>query len=361
MPSLDSATVHLCRVLASVSFGLLFAALWLLRERGAFYLLCGAGALTYAATLVGFGMPARGLFLSTLLCGALGAYNGYLLAALRRFEGERPVDALVVALPLVSGLSFLVVAQAGDVPLARVANSIVLGISTAIVGVIFLRVRDSRAPRSRRIVGIVQLAYVPSYVASVVLDLAGDTHRDWLSLIPLLSDQVLLGVLNISLLSMPGERAEAELRELALRDPLTGAWNRAGLDHISRHVARPLDIILFDVDNFKQLNDRDGHAAGDAVLKSLAMKAQAVIPGDAHLVRLGGDEFAALLPARRDAAHATGVAERLRLAAREETRCTISIGLARTAEGPRDLSDTFVRADRMLYRAKAAGRDRVAA
>ena len=112
------------------------------------------------------------------------------------------------------------------------ANSIVLGISTLVVGLIFLRTAGSRAPRSQRIVGIIQIAYVPSYVASVSLDLAGLEQRDWLSLIPLLSDQALLGVLNIALLSMPGERAEADLRERALRDPLTGAWNRAGLDYI---------------------------------------------------------------------------------------------------------------------------------
>ncbi|MEH3048193.1 GGDEF domain-containing protein [Sphingomonas adhaesiva] len=362
MPSLDSATVHLCTVLASLSFGLLFVALWVLRERGTFYLLCGGAALTYAATLAGLNLPGRGLAFSTLLCVGIGAYNSYMLAALRLFEGKRATSPLVIAMPVLAGLSYLVFAvQPGGVPAGRVANSIVLGLSTLVVGVIFLRCRGARAPRSRRIIGVIQLAYVPSYIVSVTLDLAAVGQRDWLSLIPLLSDQVLLGVLNVALLSMPGERAEADLRDMALRDPLTGAWNRAGLDRIRAHVDRPLDVIVFDVDNFKQLNDRHGHAVGDEVLQSLAAKATAVLPDDGHLIRLGGDEFAALVPAGHDPRRAARVAETLRLVARDETRCTISVGLARMEGEAADLAATFERADRMLYRAKAAGRDRVAA
>lgn len=362
MPTFDSATVHLCTVLSSLSFGVLFVALWLLRERGFFYLLCGGAALTYAATLAGFSMPMRGLLVSTLLCIGVGAYNSYMLAALRHFQGKRAAHWLVFALPVLSGAAYLVFAiDPNGIPTARIANSIVLGFSTLFVGLLFLNTTGSRAPRSQRIIGVIQMAYVPSYVVSVGLDLAGFEQRDWLSLIPLLSDQALLGVLNIALLSVPGERAEAELREMALRDPLTGAWNRAGLDIISQKAVCPLDVILFDVDNFKQLNDQQGHAAGDAMLQSLASTAAATIPTDAHLIRLGGDEFAALLPSGPGAKRTAQVAEALRLAVREEARCTISVGLARMDGEHVTLADVFERADQMLYRAKRAGRDRVAA
>lgn len=361
MPTLDSATVHLCTVLSGLSFGLLFVALWLIRERGFFYLLCGGANLTYAATLAGFSVPTRSVLTSTVLCVGVGAYNCYMLAALRHFQGKRAADWLVLALPVLSGIAFLVSAYSFGVPVARMVNSIVLGASTLVVGLIFLNTAGSRAPRSQRIVGIIQMAYVPSYIVSVSLDLAGWAQRDWLSLIPLLSDQALLGVLNITLLSMPGERAEADLREKALRDPLTGAWNRAGLDYIGKRAVAPLDVILFDVDNFKQLNDQYGHAAGDEMLQSLASQATATIPGDAHLIRLGGDEFAALLPAGRGSSRAAQVAEKLRLAVREETRCTISVGLARMDGDHATLAEVFERADQMLYRAKRAGRDGVAA
>jgi diguanylate cyclase (GGDEF)-like protein len=349
-------------VLSSLSFGLLFVALWLIRERGVFYLLCGGANLTYAATLAGFSVPTRSILVSTALCVGVGAYNSYMLAALRHFQGKRATNWLVFALPALSGIAFLAFAiNPAGIPAARMANSIVLGVSTVIVGLIFLRTADSRAPRSQRIVGIIQMAYVPSYIASISLDLAGLEQRDWLSLLPLLSDQALLGVLNIALLSMPGERAEANLREQALRDPLTGAWNRAGLEHLGKKAAAPLDVILFDVDNFKQLNDLHGHAAGDAVLKSLASQAAATIPSDGHLFRLGGDEFAALVPTSNDPHRGAKVAEKLLLAARIETSCTISVGVARMTTDEADLPATFERADRMLYTAKAEGRDRVAA
>lgn len=362
MPTFDSATVHLCTVLSSLSFGLLFVALWLLRERGFFYLLCGGAALTYAATLVGFSMPTHGLLASTLLCMGVGAYNSYMLAALRHFQGKCAAHWLVFTLPVASGAAYIVFAiDPVGTPAARIANSIVLGISTFVVGLVFLYTTASRAPRSQRIIGVIQMAYVPSYIVSIGLDLAGMEQRDWLSLIPLLSDQVLLGVLNIALLSMPGERAEAELREMALRDPLTGAWNRAGLDAISQKTVGPLEVILFDVDNFKQLNDQHGHAAGDAVLQSLASKVAATIPSDAHLIRLGGDEFAALVPIDGGPLRAGQLAEKLRLVARDETRCTISVGIAQTDSDATGLAETFKRADQMLYRAKRAGRDRVAA
>lgn len=362
MPTFDTATVHLCTVLSSLSFGLLFMALWLVRERGFFYLLCGGGALTYAATIAGFSVPTRGLFVSTLLCIGVGAYNSFMLAALRHFHGKRAANWLVFALPVFAGAAYLAFAiDPAGIPMARIANSIVLGISTFVVGVLFLATTGSRAPRSQRIIGIIQMAYVPSYVVSVSLDLAGLEQRDWLSLIPLLSDQVLLGVLNVALLSMPGERAEADLKEMALRDPLTGAWNRAGLDRIRQDAVDSMDVILFDVDNFKQLNDQHGHAAGDALLQSLASKAAGIIPSDAHLVRLGGDEFAALVPSGRGSLRTGQLAEKLRQVARDETRCTISVGIAQTNSDAAGLADTFERADQMLYRAKRAGRDRVAA
>lgn len=361
MPVFDSATVHLCSTLASASFGAMFLALWLIRGRALFYLLCGLASLTYAATLIGFTLG--NIALSTMLCVGLGAYNSYLLAALRAFEGRRIVDWLVIALPIASGASYAGFAMLPDgLAAARIANSVVLGGSTLLVGLIFLRSAGSQAPRSRQIVGIIQLAYVPSYVASVALELTATTHHtDWLSLIPLLSDQVLLGVLNIALLAMPGERAENALREAALRDPLTGAWNRAGLARIERAAAHPVNVIVFDIDHFKRANDEHGHAAGDDILRSLASLAQAVLPKHAHLVRLGGDEFAALLPGTLDLPSTQRVAERLRDTARNGTRCTISVGVGRSDRGEVGLAAAFVRADRMLYDAKAAGRDRVAA
>lgn len=96
--------------------------------------------------------------------------------------------------------------------------------------------------------------------------------------------------------------ANTVLLDAALRDPLTSVWNRAGL---VRHANQLLDsarrrndqvaVVVFDVDDFKGVNDRDGHAAGDQVLTDLARHWQAVLPPQTVLGRLGGDEFVMVL------------------------------------------------------------------
>lgn len=340
----------------------MFVALWLIRGREAYYLLCGAAALTYAATLAGLMVPDRGAGLSTLLFIGLGAYNSYLLAAVRAFEGRRVMDAWIAALPILSGAAFGVFAlSSGTLAAGQTANSVVLGLSTLGVGLVLWRTRGSRAPRSRRLLAIFQLAYVPAYVVSVMLSLSIDVGIDWLALVPLLSDQLLLGVLNIALLAMPGERAEAALNDAALRDPMTGAWNRAGLAKLEASLRGPVAVIVFDVDHFKAINDGHGHAAGDAVLTALVSGAQAVLPPGAHLVRLGGDEFAAVVPGALDTETAREIAERLRRLETPQPGCTISLGMAWSEPAEIGLAKALSRADERLYRAKAAGRNRVAA
>jgi diguanylate cyclase (GGDEF)-like protein len=91
--------------------------------------------------------------------------------------------------------------------------------------------------------------------------------------------------------------------ELAMLDPLTGLYNRRFAQHrLDAEVARshrhgyPLTVLLLDLDNFKQINDRCGHSAGDAVLKAFAQRLQALIRTSDLAVRMGGDEFLVLLP-----------------------------------------------------------------
>src|SRR5690606_10869277 len=96
------------------------------------------------------------------------------------------------------------------------------------------------------------------------------------------------------------ERRSAELRarELAAVDPLTGCLNRrSGVPAIAALLAqctdrgRDLAVVVVDLDNFKQINDLNGHRTGDAVLTETARRIAAVIPADAVLARIGGDEF----------------------------------------------------------------------
>jgi diguanylate cyclase (GGDEF)-like protein len=164
-------------------------------------------------------------------------------------------------------------------------------------------------------------------------------------------------------------------RELAQTDPLTGLANRqhfaelaaAALDR-GRADGRPLALVAFDLDQFKGVNDRHGHRAGDVVLRTIGEAVRAVpAPVPCTIGRIGGEEFAVLLDGATEA-QAAIYAETLRLAiASAEAvadggallKVTASFGLSGTHETGHDLQALLDRSDRALYRAKNGGRDRI--
>ena len=162
------------------------------------------------------------------------------------------------------------------------------------------------------------------------------------------------------------ERAElmATLAEVARTDNLTGLANRRSWDEsLARELARakrertPLTIGIVDLDRFKDYNDVHGHQAGDRVLKQLAAAWRQELRATDVLARYGGEEFALALPGC-DLDDATGLIERLRAAMPAEQ--TASAGLA-VWDGEETAEALFGRADRALYAAKEAGRDRIVA
>ena len=175
------------------------------------------------------------------------------------------------------------------------------------------------------------------------------------------------------------QRQADELATQARTDALTGLRNRAWLAEVlpqefaaAGRGAWPLSVLMLDLDHFKRLNDTLGHLAGDEALRQVGQRVEAVLRSGDALVRFGGEEFLALLPgAGPDAAQAA--AERLRLVVAEpmvlrrgdphRTQVTVSVGIATydPAAGAYASADELVAAaDRALYRAKHAGRDRVA-
>ena len=152
-------------------------------------------------------------------------------------------------------------------------------------------------------------------------------------------------------------RAAARLSHEAERDPLTGLFNRRSFQPLIE-ASQPGDaVVLIDLDRFKQVNDRYGHAEGDIALVALARCLESTIRDGDAAARLGGEEFGLLL-GRGDEVGAAAAVERLRVFwARTDPRTTFSAGIAvrRTGEG---ISDTLGRADAALYAAKNAGRNR---
>ena len=167
--------------------------------------------------------------------------------------------------------------------------------------------------------------------------------------------------------------AGRRLEELAARDSLTGLHNRrawteqaeAAFARSHRH-ERPLAVALLDLDHFKAVNDTWGHAAGDAVLKTVAEACTAVVRTGDVVGRLGGEELGVVLP-ETPLKGASTLAVRLCHAIRSlrvpgpagPLQVTVSIGVAERSAADTDLPALLARADAALYRAKRAGRDRV--
>ena len=200
----------------------------------------------------------------------------------------------------------------------------------------------------------------------------------------LVGSQVVIsaGVLNLASLGVfvlrrRVQRLLAATEALSHQDPLTGLSNRRHLveqaPRVWRHARRDgsrVAAMVLDLDHFKQLNDAHGHAAGDAVLRAVAMSLAATVRPSDVLARIGGEELI-VLGLVSDPAEAHRLAERLRAAVRtsrtdEGHAVTASIGIAltRPVDGE-DAGDAMWRlvdrADGAMYQAKQAGRDRVAA
>ncbi|MBL6752000.1 MAG: diguanylate cyclase [Nevskia sp.] len=163
-----------------------------------------------------------------------------------------------------------------------------------------------------------------------------------------------------------------QLAELSRIDAHTGLLNRshwenaAGIE-LRRHLrsGRPAALLMVDIDHFKGINDRLGHTVGDAVLRRIATVLQTSVRDIDTAGRFGGDEFGLVL-AETDGLHALEVAERIRQRVQDTVfpdasglRCSISIGAAEAADGMADTKAWIGAADKALYAAKSAGRNRV--
>jgi diguanylate cyclase (GGDEF)-like protein/PAS domain S-box-containing protein len=183
------------------------------------------------------------------------------------------------------------------------------------------------------------------------------------------------GTVNGSVIVVADEtarcRAEAELTRLAVTDALTGLANRAALqDRLGQALARRhrqqsvLAVLFLDLDGFKAVNDRFGHAAGDQVLREVAARLVAALrPGDT-VGRLGGDEFVVVCEELPDPSEADEIVNRLRAALApaftvygEQVRLRASVGVAvAAADQPVEATELLHAADLAMYRAKPAGR-----
>lgn len=221
---------------------------------------------------------------------------------------------------------------------------------------------------------LIEQAKTIAEIAPVLKDVVGATRHmasDSLAVrdeLRVMREKVQHTEAEIAKLHQELDRVSAQARH----DPLTGALNRKGLDEaLEREVSNfrrkdtPLCLALLDLDNFKKLNDRLGHATGDAALTHLASVAREVMRPQDTLARYGGEEFIILMP---DTALDSGIeamtrlqrelTKRLFLSGSEKILITFSAGVAQLA--PNETApDAIKRADQAMYLAKRAGKNRV--
>lgn len=180
----------------------------------------------------------------------------------------------------------------------------------------------------------------------------------------------LIGLTGIGALSLALSqwRISVRHRQDALTDSLTGLLNRRAVFEI--YGAAPVEadtvVVVFDLDHFKSINDRFGHALGDEVLRRFAGTLLSHSRSDDRAARLGGEEFALVLP-QTPLVMAVQMAELVRRRFAEESfaqdgvaiQCTVSAGVAEAGEAGRSFEAILDAADRALYLAKSGGRDRI--
>ncbi len=377
--SLDVGTLFVIAICVASLLGLFLLYAWT-QERiralawwGAAYLIGGAsGALWQFGQLIAPALPSS---LATIL---LFVAVGMIWSGARVFHG-RPV--LWVA--MLFGAVFWLTACFVPAFTAAAASRIVVS-SLIVAGYTFLTASELRRERRKSLLRRWPALFVPMLHGAIFLfpvalatfapggDGSHGVARGWIAVFAI---EIVLYVVGTAfvVLILAKDRTVHLYKTAATTDPLTGLLNRRGffeaVDMImarSRNRNAPVNVLGFDLDHFKSINDRFGHAVGDDVLQMFAKVVRETMRADDVIGRLGGEEFVALVPGTL--ADAAGVAERVRSAfaatgiVRNDQRVatTVSVGVACGA--PSAAIDTLLeRADVALYRAKEQGRNRVEA
>jgi diguanylate cyclase (GGDEF)-like protein len=375
----DLDTLFFTTVYTSAVAGCLLILTWLQHRDGAALALWGTGFMLSAGGLALIALRGTLPDLWSIVLGNAALVLGYGFGWLgvRQFQGRPPVVPVAFA-----GAALWLVACASDTiygsPHARVAIVVAIVVVYCLLNAWeFYRARDAES-LSRWPIIVVLLLHAAVFTARIPLAGTwpmpgeGRTPLGWHVAIAL--EAILAGFCLAYLLgAMARERIVRKFQRDALADPLTGVPNRRAFfeqgERLLRRVLqsrRSAAVLILDLDRFKSINDRFGHQSGDEALKTFCETVTTTLrPGDLF-ARIGGEEFACLLPhaSRYGAAQ---VAERIRArvagspiaVGSSELTITVSIGVAASEGGARELADLVAAADKALYRAKANGRDRV--
>jgi diguanylate cyclase (GGDEF)-like protein len=296
-------------------------------------------AIVFVYVLVSWGSGDRVLIVALLSSGVVSTYAVSRLPAAAIVRSRRREH-------------YFLAWAAGDLGLIAVIVSADGGSRSALCAIFFLPLIFASLSYPPRSVGICGAMCVFAYVAAALL--AGDSQADAVGVFSaLLTTGAVMGISQAS----NRERQRRALAQLSRSDPLTGCLNRRGFterfeaelsDHV-RYDGRPLGLIVIDLDDFKSVNDTQGHAAGDELLCRVAAALGADLRPSDVLGRLGGDEFTVLLP-EAGPGELRAAAERLHR--RLGLVTAASLGLACLPADGETADELHRSADADLYRAK---------
>jgi len=296
----------------------------------------------------------------------------------RSFLGQPELSIRGRLLLLLGPVLLIALAQVEhSLPLRSISNALVISGFSGLIAFDLFR-GNARQKMSLRITGglyLVNALFFLVRAAAVESDAAtiSQMQSSGFAVFSLMWWLCFVMATTLCMVLMTSEILQENLDRQASLDPLTGAMNRRAFGHLSvRELARarrggmPLTVVMMDLDHFKRINDRLGHATGDIVLRLFVSVAQRVLRTEDVFCRWGGEEFVTLLPATA-LPQALLVAERLRQSFAEEAAdlapeaaeigFTVSLGLAQL-QGDEEIEELLRRADHALYRAKDLGRNR---
>ena len=375
--SVDIGTLFVIAIGVTLLLGLFLLFAWS-QERvealawwGAAYLIGGfSGALWWLGERL---LPQTPSWLGDVL---LFVAVGMIWSAARLFHG-RPV----LWLAMFFGAAFWLMACHSPAFVGSAAARVLVS-SLIVAGYTFLTATELWHERRKSLIRRWPAMFVPVLHGAIFLmpvtlatltstgDAARGPARGWITVFAI---EIVLYVVGTAfiILTLTKDRAVRFYKMAAVTDPLTTLLNRRGFFEAAAALAKfaerretPVSVLAFDLDHFKSINDRFGHATGDAMLRLFATVARTAMRADDIIGRLGGEEFVAVLPC--SASDAAVAADRVRLAFQEASNkggeghvpATVSIGVA-TGAPVTPIETLIARADTALYRAKSGGRNRV--
>ncbi|WP_332717816.1 GGDEF domain-containing protein [Pelagibacterium mangrovi] len=314
----------------------------------------------------GFYAVAAGVLLTSAYATSYGG--------LTQFRDDRFDWRNVLILALCGAIPIVAAASMGFDGLSFIFINLMSAILLSICGYNYWTAR-AESPGPITAIAVLHAMLVVSYVACVIVMaletpfyLGGQPPDNWAESVNLFVSVVAITGVGGLFVTIHQERISRRHQAESLIDPLTGLNNRRAVYERFPDGIVPQDtgLVVFDLDDFKGLNDRHGHAVGDLVLCNFgALLTENSRAGDV-VVRLGGEEFLVVLPAS-SSTHALALAERVRghmsrmrhEAGDQTVACTVSAGVA-VANKPQTSFDTLLRkADNALYLSKRSGRNRV--